>query len=358
MTLLGGGFGRKSKCDFAIEAALISREIGAPVKLQWTRDDDIKHGFYHTTSVEHLEAAVDKAGKITGWRHRSVSPTIFSTFMDDPGYTSELEAGMGLVDNPFAVPNLAIEAGKAMAHTRIGWFRSVSNVPRAFAIQSFVAEIAAALGRDPKEMLLELIGPARVIDPVAAGMPEKLWNYGEPYARIPERYRSTAQRRRAGRQQGGLGENSCQRAKDWGLLRIAASSPTSPRSCASGSRPDGAIQVPEVHTAVDCGFCINPERVRSQMEGAATMGMTIALYSSIDFEKGAVRQTNYADYPIARITSYPENVHTDIVEHPFSVHATGVGEPGVPPFAPALANAIFAATGKRLRDLPFGDKVV
>ncbi len=122
--------------------------------------------------------------------------------------------------------------------------------------------------------------------------------------------------------------------------------------------PDGTIQVPEVHTAVDCGFCINPERVRSQMEGAATMGMTIALYSSIDFEKGAVRQTNYADYPIARITSYPENVHTYIVEHPFSVHATGVGEPGVPPFAPALANAIFAATGKRLRDLPFGDKVV
>ncbi len=129
VSLLGGGFGRKSKCDFVIEAALVAREIGAPVKLQWTREDDIQHSFYHTTSVERLEAAFDAGGKLTGWRHRSVSPTIFSTFMPDPGYTSALEAAMGLVDTPVDVPNMSIEAGKAMAHTRIGWFRSVSNVP-------------------------------------------------------------------------------------------------------------------------------------------------------------------------------------------------------------------------------------
>ena len=120
---------------------------------------------------------------------------------------------------------------------------------------------------------------------------------------------------------------------------------------------DGSISIPEVHTAVDCGFCVNPERVASQMEGAAVMGMTVAMYSGINYENGAVTNSNFHDYPVARISSYPKKVHTHIVEHPFSVHATGIGEPGVPPFAPALANAIFAATGKRLRDLPFGANV-
>jgi isoquinoline 1-oxidoreductase beta subunit len=120
---------------------------------------------------------------------------------------------------------------------------------------------------------------------------------------------------------------------------------------------DGSISVPEVFTAVDCGFCINPERVRGQMEGAAVMGMTMALYSGLKYVGGKVEQSNFHDYPMARMNRYPENVHTAIVDHPFEVHATGVGEPGVPPFAPALANAIFLATGKRLRSIPFGEKV-
>ena len=119
---------------------------------------------------------------------------------------------------------------------------------------------------------------------------------------------------------------------------------------------DGSISVPEAHMAVDCGFCVNPERVQAQMEGAAVQGMTLALHSGINYENGAVTNSNFHDYPMVRINNYPR-VHTHIVPHPFSVHATGIGEPGVPPFAPALANAIFAATGKRLRDLPFGDKV-
>ncbi|MGB7180495.1 MAG: molybdopterin cofactor-binding domain-containing protein, partial [Burkholderiaceae bacterium] len=184
VSLLGGGFGRKSKCDWVIEAAMVSKEVGAPIKLQWTREDDIKHSFYHTTSVERLEAALDADNKVVGWRHRSVSPTIFSTFVDDPGYTSDLEAGMGLVDTPIGVANMSVEAGKAMAHTRIGWFRSVSNIPRAWAVQSFITELAIELGRDPKDMLIELIGPDRKIDPTAADM-KNLWNYGEPYEEFP-----------------------------------------------------------------------------------------------------------------------------------------------------------------------------
>ncbi len=357
VTLLGGGFGRKSKCDYVLEAALVSREVGAPIKLQWTREDDIRHGFNATTSVERLEAAIDENDKVVGWRHRSVSPTIFSTFMPDPGYASAVEAGMGLVDSPLDIPNLSIEVGEAKAHTRIGWFRSVSNVPHAFAAQSFIAEVADSLGRDPKEMLLELIGPGRIIDPKAANMPEDLWNYGEPYEEFPN---DTARLRH-------VIEVAAEKA-DWGAslpegegMGIAAH-----RSFVSYVASvvrvkideDGTVHIPEVHTAIDCGYCINPERVHSQIEGAAVMGATLALYSGLTYENGAVKESNFHDYPVARITSYPERVNTHIVEHPFSVHATGVGEPGVPPFAPALANAIFAATGKRLRDLPFGDKIV
>ena len=355
VSLLGGGFGRKSKCDYVIEAALVSKEIGAPVKLQWTREDDIQHGFYHTTSVERLEAAMDDDNKVVGWRHRSVSPTIFSTFAPDPGFTSGLEAGMGLIDTPIGVDNMSIEAGEAKSHTRIGWFRAVSNIPRAWGVQSFIAELAHELGRDPKDMLIELIGPDRKIDPVAAGMKE-LWNYGEPYEEFPN---DTARLR-------GVIELAAEKA-GWGSdmpegvgLGIAAhrSFVTYVASVVKVEvAKDGSVLVPEVHTAVDCGFCVNPERVSAQMEGAAVMGMTLAMHSGINHEKGAVTNSNFHDYPVVRISSYPQKVQTHIVDHPFSVHATGIGEPGVPPFAPALANAIFAATGKRYRDLPFGEKI-
>jgi len=303
-----------------------------------------------------MEAAVDDNNKVVGWRHRSVSPTIFSTFAEDSGYTSFLEAGMGLVDTPINVPNMSIEAGKAMAHTRIGWFRSVSNIPRAFAVQSFVAEIAAELNRDPKDMLLELIGPDRVIDPKAANMPEDLWNYGEPYKEFPN---DTARLRAVtelAAERSGWGK-SLPEGEGMGIAvhRSFVSYVASVVHVKVDA--DGSIKIPEVHTAVDCGFCVNPERVQSQMEGAAVMGMTLALYSGLNYENGAVKESNYHDFQMVRISSHPEKVHTHIVEHSFDVHATGVGEPGVPPFAPALANAIFAATGKRLRDMPFGDKI-
>ena len=185
VTLLGGGFGRKSKCDFAIEAARLSKAIGAPVKVQWTREDDVRHSFYHTTSVERIEVSMDENDKVTGWLHRSVAPSILSTFAPDSGHQFFIETGMGHVDIPFEIENIRCENPAAMAHTRIGWFRSVSNIPRAFAVQSFAAELAHELGRDQKEMLLELIGSARQIDPGTANMPEDFWNYGEVYEEYP-----------------------------------------------------------------------------------------------------------------------------------------------------------------------------
>ena len=151
VTLLGGGFGRRSKPDFAVEAALCSKGIGGtPVKVVWTREDDIHNGFYHTVSAERLEAGLDKDGKVVAWRHNSVAPTIFSLFVADPKHEAPLEQGMGLVDMPFDIKNISIENGEAEAHTKIGWYRSVSNIPHAFAIQSFAAELAAAAGKDQR----------------------------------------------------------------------------------------------------------------------------------------------------------------------------------------------------------------
>lgn len=354
-TLLGGGFGRKSKCDYAIEAAILSQEVGAPVRVQWTREDDVKHSFYHTTSVEHIKVALDSDNKVTGWNHNSVAPSILSTFAPDSGHQFFIESGMGHVDMPFDIPNVRAENGPAMAHTRIGWYRAVSNVPRAFAIQSFAAELADELGKDQKEMLLELIGPPRQIDVKTAAMPEDFWNYGEKNEQYPIDTGRLA--------------NTLEMAADaigWGKempegegLGLAVH-----RSFVSyvavGTRVkivDGEIRVPETHMVIDCGFAANPERIASQLEGAAVMGMTLALHSGITYENGAVQQSNFYDYDVVRSNNYPENVKVHVVEHPFSVHAAGVGEPGVPPVAPAITNAVFNATGKRLRSLPTGSTI-
>ncbi len=355
VTLLGGGFGRKSKCDFAIEAALLSQKIGAPVKVQWTREDDIRHGFYHTTSVERIEAAIDGNGKVTGWRHNSVAPSILSTFAPDSGHQFFIESGMGHLDMPFEIANISVENGKAMAHTRIGWFRSVSNIPRAFAVQSFASELAHELGRDEKEVLLELIGSDRKLDPKAQGFPKNFWDYGEVYDEYPIDTGRLKNVINLAADKAGWGGT----LPDGEGMGLAAhrSFVTYVAAAARVRIDNGKIRVPEIHLAVDCGFAANPERIRSQMEGACVMGMTLALYGGVTYENGAVVESNFNDYKMVRADNFPERVHTHIVEHPFSVHAAGVGEPGVPPIAPAIANAIFNATGKRLRDLPFGDTI-
>lgn len=358
VTLLGGGFGRKSKCDYALEAVELSkRSNGAPVMLLWTREDDLRQGFYHTTSCEHLDAAIDENGKVTAWRHRSVAPSILSTFAPDSGYQFNLEYGMGLVDVPVEVPNIRCENGLAMAHTRIGWFRSVSNIPRAFAIQSFICELAHKLGKDPKDFLLEIIGSDRRVDLKAAAMPDDFWNYGEPYDQFPidtgrlKRVIATAA------EKAGWGKK-LPKGEGLGIAghRCFASYVASVVHVQIGE--DGIVRVPEVTTTIDCGMYVHPERIRSQIEGAAVMAMSTAIYSGITFKDGAVEQSNFSDFEVARITNYPKKVNVHILEPAQEDHRTsGVGEPGVPPFAPALANAIFAATGKRVRNMPMGEKL-
>ncbi|MBR1225240.1 MULTISPECIES: molybdopterin cofactor-binding domain-containing protein [unclassified Bradyrhizobium] len=353
VTLLGGGFGRKSKCDFAIEAALLSKELGAPVKVQWTREDDVRHGFLHTVSVERIEAGLDKSGKVIAWRHRSVAPTIASTFAAGAKHEAPFELGMGLIDNPFEIANLQCENPEAAAHTRIGWFRAVSNIPRAFAVQSMVAEIASATKRDPKDMLLELIGSPRLVNLSSVKDP---WNYGEPYSSYPI---DTARLRKVVElvaDKGGWGRSV---PKGHGLgIAVHRSFVSYIATIVEVAVDDkGKFTVPRVDTAIDCGTYVNPERIESQIEGAAIMGLSLAKHGEITFKDGKVQQGNFDDFPVIRMDESPLVTHVYIVPPGPDTPPSGVGEPGVPPFAPALINAIFVATGKRIRSLPIGKQL-
>jgi isoquinoline 1-oxidoreductase beta subunit len=353
VTLLGGGFGRKSKCDYALEAALLSKEIGAPVKVQWTREDDVRHGFLHTVSVERIEAGLDKNGKVIAWRHRSVAPSILSTFQANMVHEAPFELGMGLVDMPFEIANIQCENPEAAAHTRIGWFRSVSNIPHAFAVQSMVGELAHATNRDQKDMLLELIGSPRIVDLSSV---KDLWNYGEPYSSYPI---DTARLRKVVElvaEKGGWGRSV---PKGHGLgIAVHRSFVSYIATIVEVAVDDkGKLSVPRVDTAIDCGTYINPERIQSQIEGAAIMGLSLAKYGEITFKDGKVQQRNFDDFQVIRIDEAPLTTNVYIMPPDPDAPPSGVGEPGVPPFAPALTNAIFAATGKRIRALPIGKQL-
>jgi len=353
VTLLGGGFGRKSKCDFALEAALLSKTLGAPVKVQWTREDDVRHDFLHTVSVERIEAGLDKNGKVIAWRHRSVAPSIASTFAANAVHEAPFELGMGLVDLPLQIANIRCENPEVPAHSRIGWFRSVSNIPRAFAVQSMVGELAHATNRDQKEMLLELIGSPRIVKLDSVKDP---WNYGEPYDSYPI---DTARLRRVVEvvaDKGGWGRTVPQgHGLGIAVHRSFVSYIATIVEVSVGDK--GKLTVHQVDTAIDCGMFVNPERIQSQLEGAAIMGLSLAKYGEITFKDGKVQQGNFDDFPVVRIDEAPLVTRVHIVPADADTPPSGVGEPGVPPFAPALINAIFAATGKRIRALPIGKQL-
>jgi len=309
VTLLGGGFGRKSKCDFALEAALLSKELGAPVKVQWTRDDDVRHDFLHTVSVERIEAGLNKDGKVVAWRHRSVAPSIASTFAANTVHQASFELGMGLVDMPFEIANIQCENPEIAAHTRIGWFRSVSNIPRAFAVQSMVGELAHATGRDQKAMLLELIGRPRIVDMASV---KDLWNYGEPYDSYPI---DTARLRNVVELVADKGEWGRSVPKGHGLGLAVHRSFVSYIATIVEVAVDerGKLSVPRVDTAIDCGTYINPERIQSQIEGTAIMGLSLAKYGEITFKDGKVQQGNFDDFQVIRIDEAPRVTNVYIV---------------------------------------------
>ena len=348
VTFLGGGFGRKSKPDFLVEAALCARAANAPVRVQWTRDDEIRHAYYHTCSAQALAATVDERGAVIGWRHRIAYPSISSTFDGKAVRPSGGELGQGAIDLPLAVPNVRVETGAAPAHVRIGWMRSVANIQQAFAVQSFIAEISEATKRDPRDTLLALLGKPRKVTTQELGVLQ-LGNYGAKldehpidvarYQRVIERA-TTAARWDAAKSEGrALG------------LAVHKSFLSYVAVVAQVSRnPRGELAVDEGWIAADAGMVINADRVRAQLEGAFIFGMSIASSGAITMREGATVQRNFRDYPIVRMPAAPRKLHIDIV--PSEGPPGGVGEPGVPPVAPAIMNAWFALTNQRVRDLP------
>ncbi|MDX1500209.1 MAG: molybdopterin cofactor-binding domain-containing protein [Woeseiaceae bacterium] len=347
VTLLGGGFGRKSKPDFVAEAAWLARETGRPVKVTWSREDDLRHGYLHSVSAQRLVAALDADGNTTALRHCTAFPSISSTFDSAATGPSSGELGLGAVDNPYAIPNLQVMAGDAPAHLRIGWLRSVCNVFHAFATCSFVDELAHKAGMDPRDHLLRLLGPARQVDPAADGAEYN--NYGQPLETYPIDTGRIAAVVRKVADMAGWGREL---PEGRGLgIAVHRSFLTTVGTVAEVSvNADGRLTVHELWTAVDAGLVVNPDRVIAQMEGAGIFGMSLALYGEITAKGGAVEQGNFDTYPVLRINETPSaiNVHIMDVDAP----PGGIGEPGVPPVAPAIANAVFAATGRRIRELP------
>jgi isoquinoline 1-oxidoreductase beta subunit len=348
VTLLGGAFGRKSFPDFAVEAAVLAKKTGKPVKVVWSREDDIKFDTYHSVSAMYMKAALGDDGKPTAWLQRTVFPPIGSTFKDGETYSDADELGLGFSDLPFAIPNHRSENGPATAHVRIGWLRSVANIYHAFAIQSFTDELAIAAGKDPVEYALQLLGPDRIIP--KSELPKDYSNYGADYAQYPidtARFKRVVQ---LAAEKSGWGKKKLGNGVGMGFA-VHRSFLTYVASVVQMHLDDaGRVHVDRVDSALDAGTVVNPEMVSNQFEGAAVMGTSVAFYGEITATNGAIDQSNFDGYPVARMNTAPREVHVHIV--PSEAPPGGVGEPGLPAFAPALCNAIFSATGKRIRELP------
>lgn len=346
VTFLGGGFGRKSKPDYVAEAAVLSKKVGRPVKVVWTREDDIKFDYYNAVAAMYMKAALDQDSKPTAWLQRSVFPPITSIFdvnavYGDPGHLQQ-----GWTDMPFDIPNLRIENGPAKAHVRIGWLRSVANIYHAFAVQCFADELAHAAGRDPYDNLMELLGPPRILNLKNANYP----NYGASYDAYPADVGRLRNVLELVAQKSGWHGRKASKGTGFGIAVHRSFLTYVATVVEVKVDSDGNITIPRVDTAVDAGLLVNPEVTRAQFEGAAVFGTSIVRSGEITAKNGVIQQSNFSDYPVARINEAPYQTNVYIVDS--DAPPAGVGEPGVPPFVAAFCNALFVATGKRTRDLP------
>ena len=320
-TLLGGGFGRRLESDFVAEAVRLSRAVQAPVKVIWSREDDTKHGFYRPATYNRLAAGLDAQNKAVAWTHHIVAPPILLKF-------GPLENGIdrtlidGAADMPYGIPNVSVDQVAADLPIPLGFWRSVGASQNAFVVECFMDELAAAAGRDPYEFRRELLqAKPRHLRTLELAATKAGW--GTP---LP-----------AGHGRG---------------IAIAEWEPTTCAEVAEVSvAPDGTVRVHRVVCAVDCGPVVNPDTLEAQMQGGVVFGLSAALYGEITIDNGRVKQGNFNDYPVLRIPEMPV-VEVHIV--PSTDALGGIGEPSVPPTAPAVCNAIFAATGKRIRSLPIG----
>jgi isoquinoline 1-oxidoreductase beta subunit len=321
-TYLGGGFGRRFAPDFIIAATLISKAAGAPVKLVYSREDDTRAWFYRPASVARLTAGLDKDGKPVAFSARIAAPAL----MTAAGFVTELPKGIdepaveGISDCPYDFPNLRVEYARTEPGVPVWFWRSVGHSQNAYFLEAFIDEVAAAAGKDPVEFRRALLGKQpRLLAALDLAVQKSGW--GAP---LP-----------AGMHRG---------------VAVAASfgsfvAQVAEVSLDAGSKP----RVHRIVAAIDCGTAVNPEIVERQVEGAIVYGLSAALYEQITFENGRVQQSNFDDYAMLRMNEMPK-VEVHIV--PSSEPPSGVGEPGLPPATPAVVNALFAATGKRVRKLP------
>lgn len=347
VTLLGGAFGRKSKPEFAVEAAVISKEVGTPIKLLWTREDDIQSSFYHFLCAQHMKVGIDENNQVSAWLHRSIFPSIGGSADPNAKEAANFELCMGMLDMPFDVANVCCESAEAPTQIRIGWLRSVGNINHAFAVGSMIDQVAEAREMDPIDNMLDMLGADRNID--FDNLVEGFWNYNEKVEDFPwntGRFKKVIQ---TVRDKSGWGKDL---PSGKGMGFAAHRSFLTYVACVVEVEVDNNnnIKIPMVHFAVDCGVPVNPERIRAQFEGGAAFGASLALKSEITVKNGAVQQENFHNYLVARITDAPYETAVHIIDS--QENPTGVGEPPVPPFIPALCNAIYQATGERITQLP------
>ncbi|HEX2163691.1 MAG TPA: molybdopterin cofactor-binding domain-containing protein [Thermoanaerobaculia bacterium] len=339
-TLEGGGFGRRLAWDYGIEAALVSRRAGAPVKVLWTREDDVHGDYFRAPSLHRLQATADAAGRVTGWSHHLVTPPLNVHIGGPEVEHPALYDVAGGADLPYRIPNLRFAHTPVDVALQLGSWRSVSHSFNVFAVNSFIDEIAAGTGVDPLALHRRLLGEPRQ-DGARLGLPGRRGNPRWDTGRLRRVLDLAAEA-------AGWGE-----PLPAGRGRGIACSQFGETYNASVAEvevaADGAVRVLRVVCAIDCGIVVNPDGVEAQVEGAVTDGVASVLQWEITFEKGRVRQSNFHDFPLLRIDQAPR-VEVHLV--PSREAPSGTGEPPYPPVPPAIVNAIYAATGKRHRRLP------
>ncbi len=333
-TLMGGGFGRRYHTDFGVEAAQVSKTVGRPVQVLWTREDDIQHDFYRQAFHHRMTAALDDQGRINAWRHRIASTSIAVFWRPNPK-PEESEIG-GALWPPYVMNSFRIEYLPANFGTPVMWWRSVEESSSGFAVESFIDELAAAAKVDPLEYRLRLLGTQARTVGKAQSPDDILLNTG--------RYRAVLQ---LAAEKGGWGK-PVPAGHGLGVAAFYSFNTYAAHVAEVSVGSGGKLRVHRITSAVDCGRVIDPNGVKAMMEGAVAYALS-AMFSEITIDAGHAKQSNFDTYDVLRMRDMPQ---VDVYAVASTEAPTGLGEPGLPPVAPAVTNAIFAATGKRLRRLP------